>query len=58
MPDSAVYELYVNGSVAGNHTDLKEYGVKGKLKHELPTLQSVYSNINEPLTNITPWFKG
>jgi len=57
LPTSAVYELYANGSVAGNHSDMRNYTQLKNFTHNFK-LKSAYSYLKEPLTNLTPWFKG
>lgn len=57
-PESAVYQLYSKGRVEGNHKDTMTYfGSKDDFIHSF-ILKSAYSHLNEPFTNLTPWFKG
>lgn len=57
-PDSAVYQLYSKGRVEGNHKDtMIHFGSKNDFTTSI-SLKSAYSHLNEPFTNITPWFKG
>jgi len=57
LPNSAVYELYSKGRVSGNHSDSLNYTSKKDFTHSFK-LSSAYSQADEPLTNLTPWFQG
>lgn len=57
-PESAVYELYSKGRVSGSHKDtMIHFGSKNDFTSSF-NLTSAYSHLNEPFTNLTPWFKG
>jgi CCR4-NOT transcription complex subunit 6 len=59
MPSSGMYELYAKGQVSSDHKDF--FGGKSihsaNLKNPFE-LESVYSHVGEPVTNITPNFSG
>jgi len=57
MPNSGVYELYSTGKVPKTHSDFVNYPPDQDFTHPFQ-LKSAYSYLKEPVSNITPWFKG
>jgi len=56
-PSSAVYELYSEGRVSGQHPDMLDWPATEEFSQKFQ-LSSAYSVLNEPVTNYTPWFQG
>jgi len=61
LPDSGVYELLANGTLAPDHPDLGTYSygsfTRNGMSHPF-TLKSAYSIKDLPFTNYTPAFEG
>jgi len=57
MPESGMYQLYKTQALPKNHADIQALSVLHDLSHNIP-INSAYSGLGEPLTNITKGFVG